>query len=240
MSIHCAVLIPCLNEAEQIGTLVRGVREHVLEVIVIDDGSRDATAERAVEAGAEVIRHAVSRGKGAALRSGWERARERGFDWVLMMDGDGQHAPSDIPAFLACAAGDGAGLMIGNRMASADRMPWLRRVVNRWMSRRLSRMAGRELPDTQCGFRMINLTLLQSLSLNADHFETESELVLEVAAAGHPIWFVPIQVIYRGEASKIHPLVDTWRWFRWLSGKGADPGAREGSLRACKKIRAPK
>ena len=73
---------------------------------------------------------------------------------------------------------------------------------------------------------MIHLSLLAGLRLNADHFETESELVLEVAAAGHPIQFLPIQVIYKSEASKIHPLLDTWRWFRWWIGRGSGPEVR--------------
>src|SRR6185369_14778096 len=100
---RCAAVIPCLNEAATIEPLVNEVRTCLAAVIVVDDGSSDGTAERARRGGAEVIRHERPRGKGAALAAGWCRARERGYAWALSLDGDGQHAPSDIPAFLSCA-----------------------------------------------------------------------------------------------------------------------------------------
>ena len=236
---RCAVVIPCLNEAEHIGPLVRAVQSRVSTVIVVDDGSNDGTGELAARAGAEVVRHEAPKGKGAALHSGWLRARERGFLWALTMDGDEQHSPEDIPAFLDCARAGRAALIVGNRMETPGEMPWLRRQVNRWMSRKLSGMAGRSWPDTQCGFRMIQLEALARLNLRTSHFEVESEVILAFAAAGYPIEFVPIQVIYKSEASKIQPVRDTWRWFRWLFAKAGRGGA-EGHLRARKNIRDPK
>ena len=94
-------------------------------------------------------------------------------------------------------------------------MPWVRRVVNRWMSRKLSRAAGRDLPDSQCGFRLINLVVLESMPLGTTHFEIESEVLLAFARAGKRINFVPVDVRYKSEHSKIHPLLDTVRWFKW-------------------------
>lgn len=213
---RCAAVIPCLNEAGAIAGVVRGVRAHLPSVIVVDDGSCDDTAALARDAGAEVLRHESPRGKGAALRHGWEAARARGFDWALCLDGDGQHSPDDVPALLACAASSGARLVIGNRMDAPDAMPWVRRQVNRWMSRRLSRLAGREFPDSQCGFRLMQLEACAALPLRASHFEIESETLLAFAAAAEPIAFVPVRVIYRGGRSNIHPWRDTWRWLRWL------------------------
>jgi len=212
---RCAAVIPCLNEAATIQALVKDVRTRVAVVIVVDDGSTDDTAELAGRVGAEVLRHERPRGKGAALAAGWGRARERGYAWALSLDGDGQHAPSDIPAFLTCAEKTGVPLVVGNRMADSSGMPWLRRGVNRWMSRRISRLTGRWLPDTQCGFRLMRLDAWAQVRLNADHFEIESELLCKFIASGHEIQFVPVRVIYRGENSKIQPLRDTRRWFRW-------------------------
>ena len=132
-----------------------------------------------------------------------------------MLDVDGQHAPNYIPSFLARADATSAELIIGNRMPDCAKMPWLRRAVNRWMSARISKLAGRTFPDTQCGFRLMNLDAWTALAIDAGHFEIESEVLLAFARAGWRIEFVPIEVIYRKERSKIHPLRDTVRWFRW-------------------------
>jgi len=212
---QCAAVIPCLNEAAAIGPLVTAVRRHLPSVIVVDDASTDDTPKRAAEAGADVVRQSKSSGKGAALIAGWERALERGFSWTLTLDGDGQHSPDDIPAFLDEANTGRADLIIGNRMPNATRMPWLRRCVNEWMSRRISEAAGQLLPDSQCGFRLLRLDALCELDLRTTHFEIESEVLLAFVRAGYAVRFVPIQVIYRNEHSKILPVRDTIRWFRW-------------------------
>ena len=212
---ECAVVIPCMNEAATIGVVVEQARRYLPQVLVVDDGSSDATGEFAIRAGAEVIRHAVRMGKGAAILTGCRRATERGFGWVLAMDGDGQHAAEDIPAFLAAAAGGHVDLVVGNRFAKPNQMPWLRRKVNRWMSRRLSKAAGMDLPDSQCGFRLIRLSAWSAVDVRTRHFEIESEMLLGFAARGFKIGFVPVQSIYRDERSKIHPWRDTWRWFSW-------------------------
>lgn len=228
---ECAVVIPALNEARAIGRVVSETLDHLPAVVVVDDGSSDDTAAVAAKAGAEVIRHATPRGKGAALQAGWELCRARGFSWCFSMDGDGQHAPADIPAFLARAASGSAALIVGNRMARPDAMPLVRRHVNRWMSRRLSRLAGQELPDSQCGFRLMNLEVWSTLALTARHYEIESEVLLAFLRASRKVEFVPIQVIYRSERSKIHPIVDSWRWFRWLARTRQRPVVPRGVTR---------
>ncbi len=214
----CAVVIPCLNESAAIGALVPAIRSHLAVVCVVDDGSSDDTAAEAAQAGAEVLRQKMTGGKGAALQAGWKWAVDAGFKWVLIMDGDGQHSPDDIPGLLSCAEKTSADLIIGNRMEHPDSMPWLRRIVNRWMSQRLSAIARRPLPDSQCGFRLIRLNALAGLPINTAHFEIESEVLLAFAAARRRIEFVPIQVIYKAEQSKINPVRDTVRWLRWLRG----------------------
>ncbi len=99
------------------------------------------------------------------------------------MDGDGQHTPADVPALLRCAGQSGALLVVGNRMHQAPAMPWLRRRVNVWMSRKLSQRAGQLLPDTQSGFRVIHLPTWYTLPLNAERFEVESEMLMAFVAA---------------------------------------------------------
>lgn len=212
---QCAVVVPCLNEAPTLAPLLGDIRRHLASVIVVDDGSSDGTAELASRAGADLLRHDRSRGKGAALAAGWSRARDRGFKWALSMDGDGQHSPADIPAFLRMAQQTGGDLIVGNRMGNPAGMPWVRRQVNRWMSRRISRLTGQDLPDTQCGFRLMRLGAWARVHVQADHFEIESELLCKFIAAGYPVAFVPVRTIYGEERSKIQPVRDTHRWFRW-------------------------
>jgi glycosyltransferase involved in cell wall biosynthesis len=232
----CAVVIPCLNEERTIGPLVRSVRRSIPTVLVVDDGSTDATTRLAAEAGATVISHPRNLGKGAALKTGLTAAMARGLARAVVMDGDGQHDPADIPVFfgkflltgaalvvgnrMGSARNTGSALVVGNRMGAPAAIPWLRRRVNRWMSRRISREAGRELPDTQCGFRLLDLGAWAGLPCRTRHFEVESEMLLGFLNAGYTVEFVPIRVIGRAAHSHINPITDTWRWWRWWRSLG--------------------
>jgi glycosyltransferase involved in cell wall biosynthesis len=192
------------------------VRSYLPTVLVVDDGSTDDTGRIAAAAGARVLRHPANRGKGAALATGWRTARDDGLQWALCLDGDGQHDPAEVPAFLVRAAQTGAALVVGNRFANGNTsIPALRRAVNRWMSRRISRLAGVVLPDTQCGLRLLDLGLWARLAPAAQRFEIESELIVAALAARARVEFVPIRPIYKAGSSKIHPVTDTWRWFKW-------------------------
>jgi len=225
----CAVVIPCRNEAGVIAGLVREVRPHLPLVLVVDDNSEDETAARAAEAGAQVVRRTENPGKGAALKAGVAAARARGCEWVMTLDGDGQHRPEDIPAFLRCAEETDAALVVGNRMHRAEAMQWLRRQANRWISRRLSELVGSSLPDSQCGFRLINLKAWAALRLETDHFEIESEALVAFVGAGHRVEFVPIQVVVGGGQSHIRPVRDTWRWLRWWRRVRREPRMAAGA-----------
>jgi glycosyltransferase involved in cell wall biosynthesis len=229
----CVAVIPCLNEAQAIGPLVQAVRLAVPAVLVVDDGSIDHTASVAEQAGAEVLRHAGPAGKGAALQTGWRHTRQAGFQWALTLDGDGQHSPEDIPAFFQRAQDTSAALVVGNRMAGAAHMPWLRLQVNRWMSRRLSRLARRPLPDSQCGFRLMNLEAWSALQISTTHFEIESEVLIAFIAAGYIVEFEPVRVIYKNERSKIHPVRDTVRWLRWWRGARRRWRSSRGAAMVC-------
>jgi glycosyltransferase involved in cell wall biosynthesis len=210
------VVVPAYEEEGRIGGVVQGIQEHCPHVIVVDDGSSDGTAEEARRAGAEVLRHEINRGKGAALETAFKRVRERGFQYVITMDADGQHAPSDIPAFVnACGSGK-VPVLIGNRMAEPRGMPIVRRLTNRFMSRLLSREMGQDVPDTQNGYRLYRCDVLECVSVASERYAAESEILLELAAAGVRMGSVPVRVIYRDEQSKINPLKDTLRFFGML------------------------
>src|ERR1700685_1879394 len=116
--------------------MVSTVLEQLPLVVVVDDGSTDRTAHHAENAGAIVPRPGRTRGKGAALQTGLRHVLNLDYEWAATLDGDGQHDPAALPAFRQCAEQTGASLIIGNRMNSADAMPWLRRQVNYWMSRK--------------------------------------------------------------------------------------------------------
>ena len=228
---NCGAVIPCFNESASIAALVPAVRRRLPTVLVVDDGSTDDTARLAQAAGAVVVRHARNLGKGAALQTGLARLANQGCDWAVTLDGDGQHAPDDLPVLFQGAAQTGAALVIGNRMRDARQMPWLRRQVNRWMSRQLSRRAGRELPDTQSGFRLIHLPTWVALPLTTRHFEVESEMLMAFLAAKQAVAFVPVQVINPKRRSRIRPVTDTWRWWKWWRGQ-ARPAENGSGARA--------
>jgi glycosyltransferase involved in cell wall biosynthesis len=211
----CAI-IPAFGEERFIGTVVRGVLEHLDHVVVVDDHSPDQTARVACEAGAEVIRHSENLGKGAAIKTGLRKAADN-FGFFLFMDGDGQHDPAEIPKFLAKATSTRAHLIVGNRMGNVATMPTIRRWTNKFMSWQISRLCGQELPDSQCGYRLASGALLPLLRESSDGFAFETESLLLAARNGFQIVFVPVRTIYREERSKVKPMRDTFRYIRVLA-----------------------
>ena len=212
------ILIPAYREEQRIAAVVREVRDYCPDVIVIDDGSPDDTAKVAAEAGATVLEHVHNQGKGAALQTGFDHARANGYDLAITLDADGQHAPSDIPAFLAAYARTHSPVLVGNRMGNVAAMPRLRRFVNRFMSDLLSRVMGQHVPDSQCGYRLYHRSAFPEgpYDAHSQRFAAESEILLRLALAGRKIGAVTIQTIYGDEKSKINPFTDTLRFFRML------------------------
>lgn len=208
-------LIPVYNAAGHVGKVVRQTLAQVERVLVVDDGSTDGSGDEAHEASAEIIRHEVNRGKGAALKTGLARCRELGCEWIILLDADGQHDPDDIPRM--CAGRDsGAKLIVGNRMTQAHKMPFRNRMGNRLSSWALSRLCRQPLPDSQCGFRLLHRSLLDVLKLTADRYEVDSEMLILAARAGHRILSVPVATIYADERSHIRPMKDTIQVIRLL------------------------
>lgn len=210
------VIIPAYREAGRIGSVVRDVLKFMPHVIVVDDGSPDDTAEEAERAGAKVVRHGTNRGKGAALDTGFKVAREQGHEFVVTMDGDGQHASGDLPRFLEVYAGTGVPVLVGNRMADTRAMPWVRLMTNRFMSWLLSREMGQRVPDTQCGYRLYKLSVVPGLSAESKRFAAESEILMDLSHRGVHIGSVPVVTIYGSEKSKINPVKDTIRFAAML------------------------
>ena len=212
------VLIPAYNEEKHIGAVVREVLDYCPDVVVIDDGSPDDTDRVAAAAGATVLEHVRNQGKGAALQTGFDYARANGYDLALTLDADGQHAPSDIPAFLQAYERTNSPVLVGNRMGNVGDMPWNRRFVNRFMSDLLSRVMGQYVPDSQCGFRLYHRSAFPEgpYDAHSQRFAAESEILLRLALQGRKIGAVAIQTIYGDEKSKVRPFADTLRFFRML------------------------
>jgi len=212
-----AAVIPAYQDEKHIGDIVRRTRERLDHVLVIDDGSSDQTAQRAREAGAEVVVHDQNRGKGEAIKTGLGQGIGREVTWVILLDSDGQHLPEEIDRFLSAAASvTRPTFFIGNRMNDVARMPFIRRVVNRCMSSQISRVCGQRIPDTQCGFRMVHRQMVPELLGGGHRFDYETEVLIIASRKGYRIESVPITTVYSDEVSKIHPLRDALRFFKLM------------------------
>jgi len=209
-------VIPAKDAASTVAAVVTGLRAVVpdLEVIVVDDGSSDATGDAAATAGARVVRHAENQGKGAALQSGFDAAVAAGADAVLALDADGQHDPRSAPRLLAAL--NGADVVVGSRNAERRAMPWLRRATNDVTSWWVSRLAGQRIEDSQSGYRAIAAPVLRVVRPESRRFEYESEFLVAAARAGFKIGSAPIPTLYNAPGSHIHPFRDTIRFIRFV------------------------
>jgi glycosyltransferase involved in cell wall biosynthesis len=209
--------------------VVRGAAVR-LPVLVVDDGSADDTAAVARAAGADVLRQRPNAGKGAALRAGFRHALDSGYDGVVTLDGDGQHDPAEIPAFLdafapRAAAPRGASggiadsaaappdLVVGRRDFS--RMPPIRRLANTMGGCVFSWAVRADVPDNQSGYRLVGRRLMEvSLTSTEGGFEFEVEMLAACIARGWAVAWVPIRTIYTGGPSHIRPAAHVRHFFR--------------------------
>jgi len=206
---RAVALIPALNESRTVAAVISGVRPHVDHVIVVDDGSTDATSSIAAAAGAEVIRLEANSGKGLAVRSGLARIFESPFTHVLLIDGDLQHRPDEAARLLDAAARTNADLVIGERQFQREAMPRNRYWANRIGSRALSAFVGAPINDTQCGYRVCRVEPLRALRLRSRGYEFETEVLIKLRRRGATVVGVPISAVYTGQRSKLRPMRDT-------------------------------
>ncbi|RCV66022.1 Glycosyltransferase involved in cell wall bisynthesis [Methanophagales archaeon] len=180
--------IPCYNEGLAIGSVVLKAKRHVDEVVVVDDGSTDDTTEVAEAAGAVVVAHDKNAGKGRAVKNALRYAVEHDFDTLVLLDGDGQHDPNEIPQLLVPLTNDTADIVIGFR--TFDQMPAYRRVGRKV----LDHATGGHVRDSQCGFRALNRKAIDLLAgtLVKDDFAVESEMTR--IANEHELRFADVQI----------------------------------------------
>jgi len=204
-----AAVIAAYNEAGAIREVVEQTLAQVEKVIVVDDGSKDDTAKEAKAGGAEVISYPKNRGKAHAMKEGFKSCD--GYDVVVILDGDLQHDPEEIPRLLECLK-DGRDLCIGSRILSGTRgMPLTRRFSNWVAANIISTIIRQKITDPQSGYRAIKRPKLDLLELKAERYAIEHIMILEAAKKGLKIGEMPITCKYGDAVSDIKALRDTVR-----------------------------
>ena len=205
-SLRTVAAIPCFNEERFIGSVVIKTRDYVDEVVVIDDGSTDMTATVAERAGARVVSHQSNQGKAAALNTAFEQAREEGWDVMVLLDGDAQHDPADIPRLLEPVMSDRADIVVGSRFLHPEsRIPRVRALGQRVLTFVTNLGAEVRLTDSQSGFRAFSSRAIESLSFSEKGFSVESEMQFLAKESGLAVEEVPVGVEYH-EAPKRSPV----------------------------------
>ncbi|GEP96449.1 DUF2062 domain-containing protein [Chitinophaga cymbidii] len=191
------VLIPTYNNAATLGQVLRDALSHTSDVLVVNDGATDHTAE-VLEQFPEVpvLSYTPNRGKGIALRRGFQFARERGYDYAITMDADGQHFASDIAVFMEKLKTDGPAIYIGARNLQQENMPGKNTFANKFSNFWFYVETGLKGPDTQSGFRLYPLHAIGNTRFFCTKYEFEIEVLVRSAWKGIRIDWVPVQVYY--------------------------------------------
>lgn len=192
-------VLPCLDEGPRIAGIVgrlRALHPH-MDILVVDDGSSDDTADAAADAGADVVRLPFNLGYGAALQTGYKYALERGYRRVVQMDGDGQHPPEEVVHLLAALDEQGVDLAVGSRFLGRPcyRIPAARRVGIRFFSSIVSRLARREITDPTSGFQAMNERVLRFYEQDFYPYDyPDADMLLRVRYAGFSFLEVPVEM----------------------------------------------
>ncbi len=200
------VAMPAYNEEKYIGTLILQVKVYADEVIVVDDGSTDHTAEVARLAGSTVISHQENRGKGAAVQTILSETKNRDADILVLLDADSQHNPAEIPALIQPLA-QGYDIVIGSRELNNDnRAPAYRRLGQKVLLRMTRILSGTHVTDSESGFRAFSRQAIDGLTITENGFAVESEMISNAVDNGLKITEVPITVSYDGDGSTLNPV----------------------------------
>lgn len=198
-------VVPMYNEEATIHAVVDAVRPHVDAVVVVDDGSTDASLAQLAGMSIHLIRHEANRGKGESLRRGFYRALELGAKAVVTLDGDGQHPPDAIACLRTAHQAAPNALVIAAREDAVGDAPRVRRGANRTADFFVSWAAGMHLRDTQSGFRLYPAALARRLCEGrGEGFAFESEALMEAVARGHEARYVRIPALYGNLARPSH------------------------------------
>lgn len=212
------IAVPACNEAASLAQLSVHIRAAAPDcaLLVIDDGSTDGTADLLERLQIPTLRHTAVLGKGRCLRDALAEARRCQCDWLITLDGDGQHDPAFLPRFIEVIRSGEAEVIIGCRQERGGTMPLLRRLSNYLSSGLVSLFAGRTFHDAQCGFRAFRVDLAGLDACREEGFQYESELLLRLGRTRCRFSEIPISTRYLASASRIRYAADTWRFLRLL------------------------
>jgi len=189
-------VIPAYNEESQLEGVIKNVKKYIPDVIVVDDGSTDATISVAKDAGANVISHVENCGAGAATMTGIDAARAMGAEIIVTIDADDQHNPDDIPALLRPLENNHSDVVFANRFGQRNRIPIIRRAAN-WCGNVLTLLTtGKWISDSQCGFKAFGPRAIEEIDLKMSGFEFCSEIVREASQHRWRIRQIPTKVLY--------------------------------------------
>ncbi len=206
------ILIPAFNAVETIRRVVEECMQHRLPLIVVDDGSTDATVAALEGLELTLLSHSSNMGKGAALRTGFDWAISNGFDSLITLDADGQHDPTAIPLLLGAAVKGDFGCLLASRHSQFEEMAGLRKVWNRFGVWCLKKATGFEIADSQSGFRYYSADLLKTLHLEKTGYDLEMEILMKGWKSGFTLGSIPVPArVADGRAtSHYRPVRDTW------------------------------
>ena len=206
------VAVPVFNEEKSIAQLLFEIQNYFsrTDILVVDDGSTDQTADMLNDCPCQVVTHAYNRGKGAALLTAIDFALKKTYKWIICMDGDGQHSPRFLPDFCMAIAADRFDIIIGSRYERHKRMPFHRILSNGITSVIISLCVNKyRIKDSQSGYRALRLSQLDINAFHETGFQLESEMLIKSGRAGSRILQIPIDTIYNDEHSSINVILDT-------------------------------
>lgn len=200
------VIIPTYNNEKTLKRVVLGALEQLADVLVVNDGSTDSTSSILDEFATRIERidFGNNQGKGMALRKGIQWAIENEFDYVITIDSDGQHAPTDIPRFVEFALANPQAVVMGARNMEQTGVPKKSSFGNKFSNFWFQLETGIRLPDTQTGFRLYPLSKLKHMRLHTRRFELEIEIIVRLAWKNTPFYSIPIAVRYDPEERVSH------------------------------------
>jgi dolichol-phosphate mannosyltransferase len=205
-------IIPCYNVETTVKEVAEIASRYVDQVIAIDDGSTDRTLEMLRLTSATIFIQPSNQGKGAAIRKGLE-SLEQPYPTVVLLDSDGQHDPLEIPKLLETFEREHLDLLIGSREMRLGKVPFIRWLANRLSNGLMSFRCHQNIHDAQSGYRILSPTFLDTIKLNSERYEIETEMLTKAADAHLKIGFSPIRTIYaegHGHLKSL-PLKQVWR-----------------------------